>query len=99
MNPKRRFIDDFRPERRAEDQETADQTDEDGRTVACIGETKIEPAMVAFFAQVQKARKGITLATAWTTPEQTRPIRGYGRIGVLARCFTQSFASYGGIRK
>jgi hypothetical protein len=64
MDPKRRLIAQFRPERRAEHEKTADESDEDRRTVAGIGKAKIEAAGVAAWRESEKSRKDLALSAS-----------------------------------
>ena len=55
MEPKRRLINQFDPEREAEHEKTRQQNDENRRTVARVGEFVIESAMVAGRREAQES--------------------------------------------
>jgi len=74
MNPKGRFESQLCPERRTENEKSADQADEDGGAVTGIGKGKIKSAPVAFFTKIDEVLEGLALPAARAASEQACPV-------------------------
>src|SRR3569623_1779081 len=86
MHPIWRRIVDLDRHRREDDDESADQDDEYGRTVAGIGEAVVQTAAVAGLAQSEEAFEQGALAATRTASAQAAANRlGQGLFGHLTR--------------